>query len=105
MTVIDYGYITGWVATIVLVFIAPLLVVLVVYLARINYKLAAVKRVLSVVFPSETHESENYDCWDSYLEKIFVRRRNRKASSNNLEYEKQDNSNNELHGDTLSKSK
>lgn len=37
---VDYGYITGWAAVLVLLFIVPLLVVFIEYLVRINKQLA-----------------------------------------------------------------
>ncbi|MBI4304070.1 MAG: hypothetical protein HY665_07025 [Chloroflexi bacterium] len=81
---IDYGYITGWVAAVVLMFVLPLLVTFISYLWTINHQLSDIKDILARAFPAETQKSKQDYSRYSYLEKLFIRRRDRETRKDNL---------------------
>lgn len=64
------GYITGWVATIVVIFVLPLLVVGLVILRWVYKELADIRDILSPTLSSEKEESDKQHGWYSYLKKL-----------------------------------
>jgi hypothetical protein len=97
----DYGYVIGWATSTIVLLVSPLLVVAIVYLARVNCKLTYIERILSLAFPAESQKSEQDHSRDSDLEKLFVWNRNRKTINNNLKKDEHNDSDKVSHKSSI----